>query len=84
MNGPTPNVVQIQDWDGPLGQRWAADAERLDRMSREFGELIVEKLAPQRGDRILDIGCGNGALAGAAFSSGRTRNRRGTTARRIR
>jgi SAM-dependent methyltransferase len=58
-----PNVAQIEDWDGPLGQRWVADAERLDRMSRGFGEQIVERLAPQRGERILDIGCGSGALA---------------------
>lgn len=62
MDNSTPNVAQIEDWDGPLGQRWVADAERLDRMSRRFGEQIIAKLAPQHGEHILDIGCGNGAL----------------------
>src|SRR6266852_2050 len=57
-----PNVPQIASWDGPLGQRWVADAERLDRMSGAFGERIIEKLALQPGEHIVDIGCGNGAL----------------------
>jgi ubiquinone/menaquinone biosynthesis C-methylase UbiE len=58
-----PNVDQIESWDGPIGQRWVDDAERLDRMSREFGERIIERLAPQPFERILYVGCGSGALA---------------------
>jgi SAM-dependent methyltransferase len=58
-----PNADQIESWDGFIGQRWVDDAERLDRMSREFGEQIIVRLAPLPGERILDIGCGSGALA---------------------
>lgn len=57
------NEAQIEGWDGPGGQHWAAEAERYDRMSRGFLERILAALAPEPGERILDVGCGNGALA---------------------
>ena len=58
-----PNVNQTGNWDGPLGQHWVNNAERLDGMLRKFGEQIIEKLSPQPGECILDIGCGSGAVA---------------------
>jgi trans-aconitate methyltransferase len=47
----------------PAGQRWnpqnyAANA----RFVSELGQPVVELLAPQAGERILDLGCGDGAL----------------------
>ena len=47
---------------GP-NQTW--DAERYARNARfvaELGSAVVELLAPQPGERILDLGCGDGAL----------------------
>jgi len=48
---------------GPPSQTW--DAERYARNARFVAELglpVVELLAPQAGERILDLGCGDGAL----------------------
>jgi trans-aconitate methyltransferase len=54
---------------GPVGaapsatQRW--DPERYARNARfvaELGQPVVELLAPRAGERVLDLGCGDGAL----------------------
>lgn len=45
-------------------QTW--DAERYARNARfvaDLGMPVVELLAPRRGERILDLGCGDGALS---------------------
>lgn len=56
------NEDVIAAWDGPTGEKWAADAERYDRLNIRFGEGVVEAVAARLGERVLDIGCGNGAL----------------------
>ena len=44
-------------------QRWdPADYERNARFVSELGAPVVELLAPQAGERILDLGCGDGFL----------------------
>jgi SAM-dependent methyltransferase len=58
-----PNASQIEYWDGAGGQHWVAEAERYDRMTGSFGERIIEATAPRPGERMLDVGCGNGAVA---------------------
>lgn len=57
------NAAQIEAWDGPTGERWVAQAERHDRMGRGFSDKVLELLAPHPGERILEVGCGFGALA---------------------
>jgi trans-aconitate methyltransferase len=47
----------------PATQRW--DPDRYARNARfvaELGQPVVELLAPRAGERILDLGCGDGAL----------------------
>ena len=47
----------------PGGQRW--DPERYARTARfvsELGMPLVELLAPRAGERVLDLGCGDGVL----------------------
>ena len=49
---------------GPaFGQTWDPEAyEKNARFVAELGQPVVELLAPVPGERILDLGCGDGAL----------------------
>jgi SAM-dependent methyltransferase len=57
-----PNADQIEYWDGPAGELWVAEQDRYDRVNIQFGECIVTALNAELGERVLDVGCGNGAL----------------------
>ena len=58
-----PNVSQVEAWNGLSGEHWVTEADRYDRMVGPFGERVIEMVAPRPGARVLDVGCGNGALA---------------------
>jgi SAM-dependent methyltransferase len=58
-----PNVEQTEYWDGTGGEHWVAEQARYDRMVAGFGDRVVEVLTPRSGERVLDVGCGNGALS---------------------
>src|SRR5439155_3476221 len=54
-----------------VAQTW--DPERYARTARfvsELGAPVVELLAPVAGERILDLGCGDGALTEALVAGG--------------
>jgi len=40
---------------------WERRADSLERMSDVYGTPTIDALAPQRGERVLDIGCGPGS-----------------------
>ena len=55
MSGPKGRDSGAQVWDP---ERYARNA----RFVAELGAPVVELLAPRSGERILDLGCGDGAL----------------------
>ncbi|ATQ43723.1 class I SAM-dependent methyltransferase [Caulobacter mirabilis] len=69
------NAAQVEYWNAQAGQTWAAFQDKLDRQLEPLGELAMDALAPQPGDRVIDIGCGSGqttlALAQRVGDGGR-------------
>ena len=56
-------------WDGAVGQRWAADRERYDRMLAPFGAALMTAAAIDEGSAVLDVGCGFGSLSLSAAAA---------------
>ena len=55
----------------PSRQTWSsATYEENVRFVSELGKGVVEWLAPKAGERILDLGCGDGALTVALIAAG--------------
>jgi SAM-dependent methyltransferase len=55
-----PNAAQIEHWNGQAGDTWVALQDRLDTQLEPLGRAAMDRVAPQRGERALDIGCGTG------------------------
>jgi SAM-dependent methyltransferase len=68
----TANADQVEYWNGPEGQHWATREERFDGMLAPFIEPVLDAARVAAGDRVLDVGCGNGALSRAAAARGAT------------
>lgn len=61
--GHDANGDQIAYWNGPGGQMWADRQAVQDVVLGPAGDLVVDRAAPQPGERIVDVGCGSGALS---------------------
>jgi len=48
-------------WQEIEGEHWVAEAERYDAMVGAFGEAMLDAADLRPGERVLDVGCGNGA-----------------------
>jgi SAM-dependent methyltransferase len=54
------NDAQIANWNGVTGERWVQNQAVIDRAFFPFGEAALDRLRPQSGERILEVGCGAG------------------------
>ncbi|MBN8610609.1 MAG: class I SAM-dependent methyltransferase [Deltaproteobacteria bacterium] len=59
--GESANTAQTTCWNEQAGPKWARRQRELDAQLEPIGRAILEKLAVQRGERVLDVGCGAGA-----------------------
>ena len=60
QRGDVVNVEMAAAWDGEEGEAWARDWERYDRAIAGYQEPLLAAAAIRPGDRVLDVGCGNG------------------------
>jgi SAM-dependent methyltransferase len=57
----TANAEQRAYWNGEDSREWVESPQRYDEMLEPFGAQLVAAVRPTAGERVLDVGCGNGA-----------------------
>ena len=54
------NKQQIEFWSGGGGEYWVDKQFEMDAMLNPLGQKAMDSLDIQKGDSILDVGCGTG------------------------
>jgi SAM-dependent methyltransferase len=64
MNGADmTNADMVDYWNGRPADVWVAEAERFDDMLGSIGRRLQDALDLEPGERVLDVGCGSGAMS---------------------
>ena len=66
MEAPTGhqgNADQIAYWNGPGGQRWANRQQTQDILLAPVADLVIDRARIKAGERVIDVGCGSGAVS---------------------
>ena len=61
-----PNAAMSDSWNGPGGEHWVTHADRHDRALGAYGDEVLAAAGVVEIDRVLDVGCGTGAMTRAA------------------
>jgi SAM-dependent methyltransferase len=63
LTGHDRNADQIAYWNGPGGQRWADRQQSQDVVLAPVADVLIERASAKAGERVIDVGCGAGALS---------------------
>lgn len=59
---PGANAVEIERWNSEFGQNWVAYQQDLDAAFASVRDRLIELARIEEGGRVLDVGCGAGAV----------------------